>query len=130
MISFSKQPLDILRAIHEKRRLCKLDNAGPDQPAQADLGLRCPLIESMDGEVHVDGQIMSTAHRINGWRITCRRTDNVQIRLHGCARSSGPSLFAYGIRAVYPRCTSDIILPISTAELSIIYSRQPLHQNM
>ena len=38
------------------------DNAGPDQPAhlltQADLGLRCPLTESMDTVVYVDEQRM------------------------------------------------------------------------
>ena len=55
---------------------------------QADLGLHCPLTESVDTVVHVD------------------KTENVQVRLHGCARSSGPSLFAYGIRAFFPHCTS------------------------
>ena len=49
---------------------------------------------------------MQSAYRINGYNSICRRTETVQIRLHGCARSSGPSLFAYGIRAVLPRCVS------------------------
>ena len=34
------------------------DNAGPDQPAHTDLGLRCPLTESMATVVYVDEQKM------------------------------------------------------------------------
>ena len=55
-----------------KRALMQFaDNAGPDQPAHS------PSL---------------SAYRINGYCSTCRRTKNVQIRLHGCARPSGPSL--------------------------------------
>ena len=39
-----------------------------------------------------------SAYRINRYCSICRRTENVQTRLHGCARSSGHSLFAYDIR--------------------------------
>ena len=38
------------------------DNAGPDQPAH-DLGLRCPLKESMDIVVCVDKQRMPRSDR-------------------------------------------------------------------
>ena len=63
--------------------------------AQADLGLRCPL-----------------TLRINGYCSICLQTENDQIRLHtcSCARSSGPSLFAYGIRACFARCASYVML--------------------
>ena len=33
----------------------------------------------------------------------CRRTENTQIKLHGCARWSELSLFAYIIRGLFPR---------------------------
>ena len=45
-------------------------------------------------------ELVLFANRINEYCSICRRTENVQIRLHGCARSSGPTLFAYGIRAL------------------------------
>ena len=71
-----------------KRALMQFgDNAGPDQAAQMTGSgcafaqpvpdLRCPFTESM----------------IN-WSI-CRQTENVQIMLHGCATSSGTSLFEW-----------------------------------
>ena len=74
---FSQKTYD---ALHKKRALIQfVDNAGPDQPAhQADLGLHCPLTESMDTVVYVDEQRMS--------RSDC--TDE--------AHSSGPSLFTCG----------------------------------
>ena len=49
-------------------------------------------------------------YRINGYCSIYRWTENVQIRLHGCACLSGPSLFAYGIRAIFPSCTSYVLL--------------------
>ena len=45
------------------------------------------------------------AYRINGI-VECRRTENIQIKLHGSARSSESSLFAHGIRSIFPRCAS------------------------
>ena len=55
--------------------------------AQADQGLRCPLTVSMDAVV------MSTNRECPD-------------QMNGCARSSGPLLFGYGIRAFPPRCAS------------------------
>ena len=43
-----------------------------------------------------------SAYRINGYCSICWGTENVQIRLHGCACSSGSLLFPYGIRAFFP----------------------------
>ena len=40
-------------------------------------------------------------YRINGYCSVCQRTENTQIRLHRCARWSGPSVFAYEIRAIF-----------------------------
>ena len=57
--------------------------AGPDQPAHARR-----LIWAFNGIVE------------------CRRTENIQIKLHGSARSSESSLFAHGIRSIFPRCAS------------------------
>ena len=51
--------------------------------AQADQGLRCPLIELME---------MCSI---------CQRTENVQIRLYKCARSFEASPFTYGIRSFF-----------------------------
>ena len=47
-----------------------------------------------------------SAYRINRYCSICQRTENAQIRLHGCACSAGPSLFAYSIMAIFPRCAS------------------------
>ena len=47
-----------------------------------------------------------SAYRINGYCNIYWQTENVHIRLHGCARSSGPLLFGYGIRAFFPCYTS------------------------
>ena len=47
-----------------------------------------------------------SACRINGYCSLCRRPENIQIRLHWCACSSGHSLFAYGTRALFLRCAS------------------------
>ena len=44
------------------------------------------------------GSLLPTT-RINGYCSICRRTENVRIRLHRCARSSWPSLFRYDIKA-------------------------------
>ena len=55
--------------------------------AQADLGLRCPLKEPMD-------------------TVLCRRTENVQVRLHGCTYWSEPTLSANCIRALFVRYAS------------------------
>ena len=60
-----------------------VDNAGPGQP-------RPSLV----------------VYRINGNCSTCQLIQNIEIRLHGCVHSSGPSLFAYGIRSFFPRCSS------------------------
>ena len=46
-----------------------------------------------------------SAYRING---SCRWTENVQLRLHGCA--CAPSLLAYGFRAFLPHCESSLII--------------------
>ena len=46
------------------------------------------------------GPALST-YRINGYCSMCRRTTNVQIRLHGCACRSRPSLLPYGIKAFF-----------------------------
>ena len=43
-----------------------------------------------------------SACRINGYHSLCRWTENAQIRLHGCACSSGSLQFAYGRRAFFP----------------------------
>ena len=64
------------------------DNEGSDQPAG--LGLPCPLTESVDTVV------------------LCQRTENVQIRLHGCT-STGPLLFADGIMTFFLCCTSYVL---------------------
>ena len=40
-------------------------------------------------------------YRMNGYCSICQQTQNVQIRLHGCERPSGPSLFVYDIRVFY-----------------------------
>ena len=45
-----------------------------------------------------DGSSLSS-YRSNGCCSICQRIKNVQIRLHGCARWSGPSLFPFRIRA-------------------------------
>ena len=50
--------------------------------------------------------------RINVYRSICWQTENIQIRLHGCACSSGPSLFAYGIRSFFPCCASYELEPL------------------
>ena len=55
------------------------------------------------------GPALST-YRINRYCSICRRTENVQIRLHRCTCSSGSSLFAHGIRSFFPRCASYEIL--------------------
>ena len=47
-----------------------------------------------------------SAYRINGYCSKCRRTENVHTRLQGCVRSSGPSLFTSGIRALFLRWAS------------------------
>ena len=47
------------------------------------------------------------AYRISRYCSKCWRTENVLIRLHGCIHSSRSSLFAYGIRAFFPKCTSN-----------------------
>ena len=64
------------------------DNTGPGQPAQL-CRWSGPLLP---------------AYRINGYCIICQGIGNVQIRLHRCTRASGPLLFAYGIRALFPCC--------------------------
>ena len=46
--------------------------------------------------------LIVSAYRINGYCSICRRTENVLIGLHGCARSSGPALFAYDIKLFSP----------------------------
>ena len=72
-----------------KRPLCNLaDNAGPGQTA------------------HLRRLIWASIDRLqNGYCTICRRTKAAQIRLHGCTGSSGPSLFARGVRAFFPRWT-------------------------
>ena len=52
----------------------------------------------------------TSAYRINGYCSLCERTDNAQIRLHGWACWSVSSLFAYDIRALFPRWASIIVL--------------------
>ena len=59
------------------------DNAGPDQPAHMRRLTRPSL----------------PAYRINEYCNTCRWTENVNIRLHGCEHSSGHSLLANDISA-------------------------------
>ena len=48
-----------------------------------------------------------SAYRINGYCSIGRRTENAQIRLHGNAVWSGPSLFAYGMRVYFPFSSSN-----------------------
>ena len=62
-----------------------------DAFAQADLGLHCPLTESVDTVVYVDKQ-------------------NVQIRLHRYAGLAGPLLLAYGVRAFFSSSASNIFV--------------------
>ena len=72
-----------------------VDNAGSDQPAPALF-----------------------TYRISGCCSICRRTENVQIRLHGCARSPVPSQFADDILAFFPTLTTYGIilgLPVITS---------------
>ena len=59
--------------------------------AQADQGLRCPLTKSMYVTVYV------MEHRMS--RLDC-----------GGARSYGPSLFAFGIKAFFPRSASHVAI--------------------
>ena len=63
---------------------------------QADLGLHCLPTELVDTEVYVDKQRTSRAD-------------------HECTRSSGPSLFAYGVRAFFHR----LHIILSRAMLSV-----------
>ena len=51
-----------------------------------------------------------SAYRTSTYCSTCRWTENVQTRVHGCARLSAHSLFAYGIRAFFLRCISNCIV--------------------
>ena len=50
------------------------------------------------------------AYRINEYCSICWWIENVQIRLHGCACSTRPSLLAYSVRIFFPSCTSNMIL--------------------
>ena len=54
-----------------------------------------------------------SAYKINGYSSICRIIENGQIRLHGYACCSRPSLFAYDIIALFPRCTSYVITFLS-----------------
>ena len=74
-----------------------------------------------------------SAYIINWYCSICRRTQNVQIRLFGCTRSSGHSSFAYGIKDLFARCVShksdralsvgseSIVKPNVTKNLMIIF---------
>ena len=64
-------------------------------------------------------------YRINGHFSICQWTEKVQIKLHGCAFSPGPSLFKCGIRAFFPHCAS-IIVPI----LKLWYHKLPKAENI
>ena len=67
----------------EKEPLCNLRTT-KTLISQADLGLRCPLTESMSIVGHA-----------------CRRKENAQIRLQRCAYWSGPTLSANCIRSFF-----------------------------
>ena len=76
-------------------------SVGPDQsayPHSLITALHCSLTESLS--IGYSGPAMQ-AYIINGYCSICRRTENVQNRLHGGARPSRSSLFAYGIGAIF-----------------------------
>ena len=50
-----------------------------------------------------------STYRICGYCTICRRTENAQIRLHGCACWSGPTLSANCIKVFFVRYPSDIL---------------------
>ena len=58
-----------------------VDKAGPDKLAHS-----CWLTEAI-----------FVCFQMDGYCSKCRQIENVKIRPHGCACSSGPSLFAYGL---------------------------------
>ena len=65
-----------------QRRSRSAGNVGPDQPAQADLDLPCPLKESVD-TVNI-------------------RPNKALFRMRGLGGGDGHSLLAYGISAFVP----------------------------
>ena len=70
-----------------KRHMQFANNEGPDQPVHIHAGW--------------SGSSLS-AYRMNWYCSICRRTENFQISLHGCAHFSGHLLFAYGKMAFFP----------------------------
>ena len=75
--------LYILCATHEKGLLCNLRTTQAQTSLRECAGCSGPSL---------------SAYRNNECFRMCRRTETVQIRLHGCTRAWGPSLFSYGIR--------------------------------
>ena len=73
--------------------------------AQADLGLLCLLTASMD---------------IVG---ICQQMENVPIRLHGCACSSGHSLLLYGIRAFFS-CRTSNDSDVCIQQVSVVHTKK------
>ena len=53
-------------------------------------------------------------------RFYCIKVYFDKIRLRGRTRSSGPSLFVYGIRAFLPRCAPYIRMDAQTVDVAVL----------